>query len=76
MEDKKERRNELARKRYYTVRSKRTKEYLEALLDKEPSDELCVIAYDLLGSGEYERGLDIKTKKMLDEHITPVNNNK
>jgi hypothetical protein len=22
------------------------------------------------------KGLDIKTKKMLDEHITPVNNNK
>jgi hypothetical protein len=76
MEDKKARRNELARKRYYTVRAKRSKEYLEYVLDTEPSDEVSLIAYDLLGSGEYMKGLDIKTKKMLDEHITPVNNNK
>jgi hypothetical protein len=62
--DSKERRNELARKRYATRKLKYNREMLEALLLNDPTDEIATIAYDLLGTGEYAH-LDKRTREML-----------
>jgi len=69
--DFKERRNELARKRYNTRKIKHNREMLEALLLHDPSDEIATIAYDLLGTGEYEH-MDKKTREMLFGNDRPV----